>query len=314
VTADISHVAVDFAVLFVELLALLLAVSAVLALVVRRAGLGRLHRWLGGSPAVAALKGAGLGFVVPFCTYSAIPLFVGMVDTRVRSATWAGFLLAAPLLDPLVLAVLVVLFGWQATLAYAVVTAVVVLLLALAADALGVGRGLRPARQPIRAAAHASATAAHAGCEGDPFSDDHPWRGLRQELPPAGRYAWSLVRGLAAPMAVAVAIAAAIVGFVPEQLLGQLAGPDNPLAVPVAAALGAPFYVSTEAFLPIAAALHAGGMALGPAFALVISAAGINLPELALLTKIMRPRLLIAYTAAVVSAAVAAGYLIPLLL
>lgn len=84
--------------------------------------------------------------------------------------------------------------------------------------------------------------------------------------------------------------------------------------MPAAAALGAPFYVSTEAFLPIAAGLHNSGMELGAVFALVISAAGVNLPELALLSRTMRPRLLAAYTAAVASSALAAGYLIPLLL
>lgn len=123
----------------------------------------------------------------------------------------------------------------------------------------------------------------------------------------------TLLERLAAPMAVAVAVAAAILGVVPETLLGQLAGPDNPLAVPAAAVLGAPVYVSTEAFLPIAAALHRNGVALGATFALIISAAGIDLPELTLLSTMLRPGLLAAYTAAVVSTAVVAGYAIPLL-
>lgn len=102
-------------------------------------------------------------------------------------------------------------------------------------------------------------------------------------------------------------------GSIKESDTPQFAGSDNPLAVPTAAVLGAPFYVSTEAFLPIASALHAGGMSIGAVFALVISAAGINLPELALLSRLMRPRLLTAYITAVVSLAIAAGYLIPLL-
>lgn len=313
-STDLAGVAVEFVVVFGELLALLFMVSAVLALLVRRAHLGQLQQWLGGRPAVAALKGMGLGFVVPFCTYSAIPLFVGMIDARVRTATWGAFLLAAPLLDPLVLAVLLLLFGWQATFAYAAVTAVVVLLLAIVADAAALQRWLWAARQRVGAIPHAGAAADDPQCADDPFVDERPWHGLRHEALAAGRYAWRLVRRLAAPMAVAVAIAAVIVGFGPHQLVERLAGPDNPLAVPAAAALGAPFYVSTEAFLPIAAGLHNSGMELGAVFALVISAAGVNLPELALLSRTMRPRLLAAYTAAVVSSAIAAGYLIPLLL
>ena len=126
-------------------------------------------------------------------------------------------------------------------------------------------------------------------------------------------YSLDLTRGLAVPIVLAVAVAAAIIGVVPEQLIARLAGPDNPAAVPTAALLGAPFYVSTEAFLPIAAALHERGMTLGATFALVISAAGVNLPELGLLSRIMTPALLTAYAVAVIAVAITAGYLIPLL-
>ncbi|QBI20099.1 hypothetical protein ER308_11345 [Egibacter rhizosphaerae] len=312
-TLNMRGLAAEFGLLFVELLVMLAVVSTVLALAVRCTGLGRLQRWLGGSARSAALKGLGLGFIVPFCTYSAIPMLVGMVDARVRTATWGAFLLAAPLLDPIVLAVLIILFGWQATVGYTAFIAAAVVVLALLADAAGVERWLRPAPRRVGAGTgRATGGSAAAACVGDPFVDERPWRGLRREMPLAGKYAWELVRALAVPMAVAVAIAATIVGFVPDQLVARLAGPDNPLAVPAAAVLGAPFYVSTEAFLPIASALHTNGMGLGAAFALVISAAGINLPELALLARTMRPRLLFAYAAAVVGAAMFAGYLVPL--
>ncbi len=310
-----SGLLVEFAVLFVELLVLLFAVSSVLALAVRRTGLARLQRWLGGSRWSGAAKGIGFGFLVPFCTYSAIPAFVGMVDARVRTATLAGFLLAAPLLDPLALAVLLLLFGWQATLAYVVVTLAAVFVLALVADLSHVERLLRPSRKVTRVQAGGPVSPeSSAECGPDPFTNEDPWRGLRLEARTATAYALTLVRGLALPMLLAVAVAAAIIGFVPKQLLARLAGPDNPLAVPTAAVLGAPFYVSTEAFLPIASALHAGGMGIGAIFALVISAAGVNLPELILLGRLMKPRLLVAYTTAIVSAAIVAGYLIPLLL
>lgn len=308
---------VDFGTLFIELLVLLLAVSTLLALTVRRAGLARVHRWLGGSRIAGTLKGVAVGFLVPFCSYSAIPSFVGMVDVGVRTATLAGFLLAAPLLDPLVFAVLLLLFGWQATLAYVAVTLGVVIVLALVADRLAVERFLRPVRRQADATVGPVGRAAGsdgAACRTDPFGDEQPWRGLRTEAPAAARYAVDLLRGLALPMALAVAVAVAIVELVPGELIARLAGPERVLAVPTAAVLGAPFYVSTESFLPVAAALHTSGMGLGAVFALVISAAGVNLPELALLGRLMSPRLLAAYTTAVVGMAIAGGYLIPFLL
>jgi uncharacterized protein len=314
-SAQAGGIVVQFAVLLVELLVLLFVVAVALALGVRKVGLDRLQRWLGGTRLVGTAKGIALGFLVPFCTYSAIPTFVAMLDARVRTATLAGFLLAAPLLDPLTLAVLLLLFGWQATVAYALVTGATVLLLAMAADALRLERRLRVPVTP--AGATAAVRGAHGeeatdACVSDPFSGTHPWRGLGEEARAAVGYAATLVRGLALPMVLAVAVAAAIIGWVPEQLLARLAGPENPLAVPVAAVLGAPFYVSTEAFLPVASALHTGGMGLGATFALVISAAGMNLPELALLSRFLQPRLLATYAGAIVGVAVSAGFLIPL--
>lgn len=306
----------DAAVLFVELVGLLLVVSTGLALLARCVGLARMQRWLGGTRLSGGAKGMALGFVIPFCTYSAVPLFAGMVGARVRVATMTGFLLAAPVLDPLVVAVLALLFGWRATLAYALVTAAVVLALALVADALGAHRLLRPAGRPLSVGATdgEDPTPTDGGCAPDPVTDARPWRGWRDEGRTAARYAAGLVRRLAGPMLLAVGVAALIAGVVPDQLLARLAGPDDPLAVPAAALLGAPFYVSTEAFLPVAAALYANGMALGATFALVVSAAGVNVPELALLGRFMRPALLAAYTATVVGVAIVAGYLVPVVL
>lgn len=313
-SVDAAALVGQFGVLLIELLVLLFLVSGALALLARRAGTARLQRWMGGSRLAGSAKGMAAGFVVPFCTYSAIPVVVAMFDARVRTATVAGFLLAAPVLDPLMLAVLWLLFGWQATLAYAAVTAGAVFLMALATDALRAERLLHPMRR------HAGATlvttggvAPDVGCTADPFGDEQPWQGWRPEARAAAGYAAGLLRRLAVPMVVAVAVAAAIVGFVPHQWLVRTVGPGTPFAVPAAAVLGAPFYVSTEAFLPVASALHTSGMALGATFALVISAAGVNIPELILLSRLMRPVLLAAYTTAVVSTAIAAGYLIPLL-
>ena len=296
-----------------ELTVLMLAVAALLAFGARRIGIARVRGWLGGGPLRGALKGIGFGLVTPFCTYSAIPVLVGMINARIQTATIAGFLLSSPLLDPLVVVVLLALFGWQATVAYVVVTAGTVLVAALVADAVRLERHLRPASVGAMGSPPGDATS---DCEpvcatSDPFSDETPWRGWRVEALPALRYAVSLVRGLAVPMVIAIAVAVAIVGYVPQDLVARWAGEDNPLAVPIAAFLGVPFYVSTAAFLPIASALHTGGMTLGAVFALVISAAGVNLPELSLLGRVLAPRLLAAYTLAIVGVAVAVGYLVP---
>lgn len=316
--AGLGAFAVEFVVLLAELLALLVLVSALLGLLVRRVGMPRLQAWLGGGRVRGAAKGVALGFITPFCTYSAIPVVFAMVDAHLRVSTLTGFLLASPLLDPIVVAVLVLLFGWQPAAAYVVVTVAAVFGAALLADAAHLDRHLRPAARRtavpvLRVDPDRTPQIECSPTAVDPYTDPAPWRGWRPEARAAFAYSLDLTRGLAVPIVLAVAVAAAIIGVVPEQLIARLAGPDNPAAVPTAALLGAPFYVSTEAFLPIAAALHERGMALGATFALVISAAGVNLPELGLLSRIMTPWLLTAYAVAVIAVAITAGYLIPLL-
>lgn len=303
------------AALLAELAVLIVAVAVLLALAARWIGIARLRGWLGGGPLRGALKGILLGFATPFCSYSAIPVAAGMINARIQTATVAGFLLASPLLDPIVAAVLLALFGWQATCAYAVVAFSAVLLSALAADAAHLERHLLHARVRAGPAASPAGDRTRACAPGrakpDPFGDEAPWQGWRAETRSALHYALDLARGLAVPMVIAAVLAAVIVGFVPQDLVARWSGADRPFAVPVAALLGVPFYVSTEAFLPIASALHSNGMALGAVFALVISAAGINIPELGLLSRLLSPRLLAAYTLAVVGVAVAVGYLVP---
>jgi uncharacterized protein len=97
---------------------------------------------------------------------------------------------------------------------------------------------------------------------------------------------------------------------IPQVVIARWAGPDTSLAIPAAAVLGTPFYVSTEAFLPIAATPHANGMGLGAVIALTVSAAGVNVPELALLALMMKARLLAGYTLAILAVATVTGYLV----
>ncbi len=349
-SAGWAGLAAEFGWLLTEMLVLLVVVSALLGLLARRVGVARLHRLLGGSGLVGAGKGIALGFLTPFCTYTAIPVVVAMLRMRLGAATVVGFLLSSPLLDPVVAAILVLLFGWEVTLAYVGVTTVAVLAAALIAEALAPTHAppihtppihdprLLPGPDgsqtlPTRGAGAESGDAAlqksrivdggvdgglDGGLDGvvggrDPFADDAPWAGWQRETAAALRYGAGVARTLALPVLLAVAGAVLILGTVPTEVVGALAGPGNPLAVPLAAVLGAPFYVATEAFLPIAAALHGAGMSLGASFALVISATGVNLPELAVLARVLPTRLLVAYAGAVVGVAVAAGYLVPFL-
>ena len=154
-----------FGSLFVTLLLLFIPITVGIALLRRWIGPARLQRWLGGRRLPVALaKGTALGAVTPFCGCSTIPLLLGLLKADVRVAAVAAFTLASPLLNPYILGVVALLFGWQVSIAYALVAVVTTLVLATAAEYAGVERhlkiaGYRPGRTTERLD-HSDATVA----------------------------------------------------------------------------------------------------------------------------------------------------------
>ena len=104
-------------------------------------------------------------------------------------------------------------------------------------------------------------------------------------------------------------IGALIHGVVPVELVHAVLGPENPVAVPLAALAGAPIYVSMSGMLPIAASIHGQGIAIGTVLAFVIGGAGVSIPNLVLLNKLFQRRLLAVYTGTVVLIGTSVGAL-----
>ena len=110
-----------------------------------------------------------------------------------------------------------------------------------------------------------------------------------------------------------VAIGAAVYGYVPASFVASVAGPGNPLAIPVAALVGIPLYVRAETMIPIAVALSGKGMGMGAVIALIIGGAGMSVPEMGMLASIFRFRLVAAFVAFVFLTAVGAGIVFTLI-
>lgn len=146
-----------------------------------------------------------------------------------------------------------------------------------------------------------------------PELEQDPWQGWRLESRRAFWASLQLGRSMAVPLVVVVAFAALIAGYLPQEFVLAVAGPEQPMAVPLSAALGAPFYVSIEALIPIGAALSEKGMGLGAVFALTVAGAGMNVPEFILLAKLMTRRALVWLIGSVAAVAIAGGYLVNLL-
>ena len=166
------------AVLVAEMIALLLGVTFGVTLMQRRLGDDTLRRWMGGPPRRAALKGIALGFVTPFCTYSAIPVLVGMRQAGVRPAGYAAFIFAAPVVNPALVGVLALIVGPAGAALYVVTAFAAAFLLALIVDAADITAHLKP----IPALAHAPAAAEPAPTAAPP----HPSSCSSHRPEPAG--------------------------------------------------------------------------------------------------------------------------------
>lgn len=309
----LTTAASTFGVLLLELVAIFVVILTGVALLQRRLGEDRIQTLLSSKRLLPGLvKGAALGAITPFCSCSTIPIVLGLVRSKVRFGTVAAFLIASPLLNPIILGAIGLLFGWRLALGYAVVAFVTTLAIAAIWERLGLERYVkrlkvvRPGVTP-----DGSAPPRHGGGTATLEAVD-TWRGLRTETPPAFREAIDGLRSMALPLILGVGVGAFIYGVVPDDLLQAVIGPDNPLAVPIAAVLGVPLYVRAEVALPIGLGLQSAGVGLGPIFALVIGGAGASIPEISMLAGMFKPRLVGAFVASVLTVAIAGGLLIPL--
>ncbi len=333
--------------LVLELVVLFFAVSFLLHLFQRRFGAERLRAWMGGSPTVSALKGIAIGFVTPFCTYSAIPMLVGLRQAGVPTAGAVAFIAAAPVLDPVLFGALVVIVGLEAAALYTAVAFVGTMTLALTAQRVGIERHLKPLPQSVQVtptptsttataatpapAARNAATVGPVGVDhGAPDADeptpappdssctapsnDQPWRGLNAEARLAAAAAVGLLRSVGLLLLIGVGVGLVIEATVSPATVATLTGDNGTWSIPVAAALGTPLYVHTSLFVPVADSLRAAGVGIGAIVALTISGAGANLPEFVILTKLASRRLIAIFFAYVFTIALVGGLLAQTLL
>ena len=302
----------DAAILLVEMVILLVFVTFAVGLLQRRMGDDVIRRWMGGPPKRSALKGIALGFVTPFCTYSAIPVLIGMRQAGVRPAGYSAFIMAAPVVDPILIGALAIIVGPTGAGVYVTVAFVAAFSLALVVDAVDITPHLKalpvPATTPASARkASSSAESREAEPSCDASAGEAPWVGWRTESAAAWRRSLTLLRKMASLIVGGVGLGLGIALLMPADAIASVAGSENPLAIPAAAAIGVPFYVGTELFVPIGDALHTSGVGVGAIVALTIAGAGANIPEFALLTTLAKRGLVAVFFAYVFGVAVVGG-------
>lgn len=236
--------------------------------------------------------------MTPFCSFSTVPVLVGLLRSGVPFGAAVSFLIASPLLNPVVLGLFFVLFGWRVGLTYAGLGFVLAVVTGVTWEKLGFARYVRRGL---------------ASSECGETAVVEMVSGFRSKLRVALSEGWYEFRRALPYLVVGVAAGSLVYGFVPSEWIATVAGPGTPLAVPVAAVIGAPLYVWPETMLPVGAALIEKGMSLGALMALVIGGAGCSIPEVTVLGTVFRPRLLAVFVATIVLIATLVGYTFTLL-
>lgn len=236
---------------------------------------------------------AGFGIITPFCSCSAVPLFIGFVEAGVPLGVTFAFLVSSPMVNEVALALLWGLFGPAIALAYMGAGLVVAIAAGLVIGRLGLERYVEDYVWTIRA--------------GNPAVAFKPT--LADRVRDAWRSTGDILRKVWLWVVAGIAVGAFIHGFVPTDLVVSIGGSGNPLAVPALVALGVPLYSNAAGTIPIVDALIGKGLPLGSALAFMMAVTALSVPEWVILRRVMKPRLLAVFIAVVSAGIVAIGYL-----
>jgi hypothetical protein len=234
-----------------------------------------------------------LGVVTPFCSCSAVPLFIGFVTTGVPLGVTFSFLISAPMVNEVALVLLFGLFGWRVAAIYAGTGLIIAI---IAGWIIGRLRMERHVEQWVYATQFAETGAA---------DEALPW-GERIRL---GNEAVRDIVGRVWPYVIAgIAVGAGIHGYVPENFMASIMGRGAWWSVPLAVLIGVPMYSNAAGIIPIVQALLGKGAALGTVLAFMMSVIGLSLPETIILRKVLRPPLIGVFVGVVAVGILVVGY------
>ena len=243
---------------------------------------------------VGNVLAASLGIVTPFCSCSAVPLFIGFLSAGVPLGITFSFLIAAPMVNEVALVMLFGMFGWKVALLYLGLGLLVAIVSGLVIGQLRMERFLEDWVQKI-----ARSDAMHAPDEALNWT---------QRFDAGGRHVREIV-GKVWPWVIAgIALGAGIHGYVPEDFMAAIMGRDVWWSVPAAVLLGVPMYTNAAGIIPIVEALIGKGAALGTVLAFMMSVIALSAPEMIILRKVLKPRLIATFAGVVASGIVLVGF------
>lgn len=235
-----------------------------------------------------------LGIITPFCSCSAVPLFLGFVEAGVPLGVTFSFLIASPMINEIALVLLFGLFGWKIALLYI-----------LSGLIIAIASGLIIGRMKVEYLV--------ADFVWQNKSTDKTFTEIKKSQKEraiyALNYALDIIKKVWLYILIGVGLGAWIHGYVPADFLAQYAGADKWYAVPLAVLIGIPLYSNAAGVIPLVSALTEKGVAMGTTLAFMMAVTALSLPEFMILKKVMKTKLVVIFAAIVGLGIIFTGYL-----
>lgn len=249
---------------------------------------------------IGNLMASLFGAITPFCSCSSVPLFIGFVEAGIPLGITFSFLITSPIMNEVALVMLLGLFGWRVALLYLVSGILVGVVAGMILGRLGLERYVEDFVYKVK-------TNPAAGM----VEEKRTWLDRFEEAAEKTR---EIVGKVWLFVIVGIGIGAVIHGFVPEEALVSIMGEGAWWSVPVSVLMGVPLYANAAGVIPIVNALLGKGAALGTALAFMMSVVALSLPELIILRKVLKPRLLVIFASVVATSILITGYLFNLVM
>lgn len=244
---------------------------------------------------IGNIMAALLGIVTPFCSCSAVPLFIGFVEAGVPLGVTFSFLISSPMVNEVALIMLWGLFGWKIAAIYIASGLVVAIIGGIVIGKLKLEKYVEGYVFEIKMNETAAA------------ADQTQTWGDRSSY--AVQYTKQILKKVWPYVVIGIAIGGFIHGYAPADFLVKWAGKGNPFAVPIAVIIGVPLYSNAAGTIPIVQALMEKGMSIGTVLAFMMSVTALSFPEMVILRNVLKPKLIAIFVGILAVSITLVGYL-----
>lgn len=235
-----------------------------------------------------------LGIVTPFCSCSAIPLFLGFVEAGIPIGVTFSFLIAAPMVNEVAVVLLLGLFGWKVTVIYVSTGLLIAIISGFLIQKLGLEKYVADWVYQTKSKQN---------------QIEETKLTFQQRIQKGFDTVKEILGKIWIYILIGIAVGAGAHGFIPENFMSNLLGAQNWYSVPLAIIIGIPMYSNAAGIIPIVSVLIEKGVSLGTALAFMMSVIALSLPEIIILKKVLKWPLIVSFITIVASGIIMVGFI-----